>query len=354
MSGLARTATKETSAYSDFRPGKPPSGAARKRPQLRSVGAADASSQGEQEIPAEKGTFTPTAVGRWRRADKSALESYFEEVRCYPLLSREAEHDIAVRFVKTGAEDLAARLVTANLRLVVKIAAEYRGERRNLLDLVQEGNVGLIHAVRKYDPYRGVKLASYASWWIRAYILKFILSNSRLVKIGTTQAQRRLFFGLGKERARLERRGGTIETKQLAANMNVSEKEVIEMQRRLTACEASLDSPMRADDQGDRTYGDLVRADSRQRPDHQSEAAEFREVLRMRLEEFADTLSGRDVEIFRSRLFSEEAATLAEIAGKFGVSRERVRQIEERLKKRLRLHLEASLGDAVQTNSVVN
>src|SRR4029077_1367081 len=130
------------------------------------------------------------ARGRRRGTDRSAMESYLRDLRHYPVLSSEQQHDTAVLFAKTGDPALAARLVTANLRLVRKIALEYRAEHRNLLDLVQEGNVGLIHAVRKYDPHRGVKLSSYAGWWIRAYILNFILCNSRLVKVGTTQAQR--------------------------------------------------------------------------------------------------------------------------------------------------------------------
>jgi RNA polymerase sigma-32 factor len=218
------------------------------------------------------------------------------------------------------------------------------------MDLVQEGNVGLMHAVRKYDPHRGVKLSSYAGWWIRAYILNFILCNSRLVKVGTTQAQRRLFFGLGKARARIERGGGVVDVKQLAAALNVKEKEVIEMERRLAAHDTSLDAPVgQQEDGGNLTYGDFVRADARLRPDHQSEAEEFGKLLKARLADFAKTLSGRDVAIFRRRLLSEEAATLSEIAGKFRVSRERIRQLETQLKIRLRRYLEASLGDALQT-----
>jgi RNA polymerase sigma-32 factor len=286
---------------------------------------------------------------RWQNGGGAALGSYCQDIRLHPVLSREEEHEVAVRFAQTGDPKLGARLINANLRLVLKIAAEYRGERRNLLDLVQEGNLGLIQAVRKYDPHRGVKLGSYAAWWIRAYILKFILSNARLVKIGTTQVQRRLFFGLGKARARMESRGVAVGVKQLAAVLNVSEREIVEMETRLTAQETSLDAPAWHRDQDSAgRIGDAMPADSRLRPDHRSEAEEFDALLRLRLEEFAATLSGRDIEIFRSRLLSEEATTLGDLAEQFGVSRERVRQVEERLKKRLRRHLEASLGDAVR------
>ena len=308
------------------------------------------------EVPAfSEADFNPTARANERQnSGGGALGSYCQDLRRHPVLSREREHEIAIRFAKTGESELGAQLINANLRLVVKIATEYRGERRNLLDLVQEGNLGLIQAVHKYDPHRGVKLSSYAAWWIRAYILKFILSNARLVKIGTTQAQRRLFFGLGKERARMESCGAAVAVKQLAGVLNVSEREVTEMEGRLSA-ETSLDAPVwRRNQESAERAGDSMPADSRLRPDHQSETEEFHGLLRLRLEEFAETLTGRDTEIFRSRLLSEEAATLGEIAGKFGVSRERVRQIEQHLKKRLRRHLEVSLGDAVQTGRFRN
>ena len=135
------------------------------------------------------------------------LQAYMREVQRHALLTQDEEHDLATRYVKTGTCDAAARLVTANLRLVVKIAYEYRRAYKNIMDLIQEGNIGLMQAVKRYDPYRGVKLSSYAAWWIRAYILRFILNNWRLVKLGTTQAQRKLFFNLNKEKARLSADG---------------------------------------------------------------------------------------------------------------------------------------------------
>ena len=136
-----------------------------------------------------------------------ALQLYMQEVQRHPLLTPEEEHRLAEQYVKTGDVNAAARLVTANLRLVVKLAFEYRRAYRNIMDLIQEGNIGLMQAVKRYDPYRGVKLSSYAAWWIRAYILRFILNNWRLVKLGTTQAQRKLFFNLNKEKARLAAMG---------------------------------------------------------------------------------------------------------------------------------------------------
>jgi RNA polymerase sigma-32 factor len=286
-------------------------------------------------------------------SDHSTIGAYLHELRRYPLMTREEEHDVAVQFCNTADSRLAARLITANLRLVVKIAQEYRRAHRNVLDLIQEGNIGLIHAVQKYDPYRGVKLSSYASWWIRAYILKFILANWRLVKVGTTQAQRKLFFNLRKEREKLEKQGFDVEPKHLAAALDVTEQEVIDMERRLTASETSLDAPMRSDEQGERPQGDFVRAAPQMRPDNQVESGEFSEILRAKLHVFGGTLRDRDLEIFRDRLLNDEPATLVQIAEKFGVTRERVRQIEERLKKRLRQYLETELGDAVEISDTV-
>src|SRR5690606_9681243 len=174
---------------------------------------------------------------RHRLVKRDPLTAYIQETRRYPLLDRDEEHALAVRLVEEGDTTAARRLVEANLRLVVKIAYEYRRAHRNLLDLIQESNMGLMQAGRQYDPYRGVKLSSYAAWWIRAYILKFILNNWRLVKIGTTQAQRKLFFNLKKEREKLEQLGFHPEPALLAERLDVREKDVIEMEKRLAAPE---------------------------------------------------------------------------------------------------------------------
>jgi RNA polymerase sigma-32 factor len=295
----------------------------------------------------------PAVATPFTGSDRSTIGAYLHELRRYPLMTREEEHEVAVRLTKSADRALAARLVTANLRLVVKIAQEYRRAHNNVLDLIQEGNVGLIHAVEKYDPFRGVKLSSYASWWIRAYMLKFILANWRLVKVGTTQPQRRLFFNLRKEREKLEKQGYQVDAKHLAAALDVTEQEVIEMERRLNASEISLDAPVRSDDQGDRTRGDLVPATPASRPDMQVEASEFGLLLREKLQTFGATLRDRDLEIFRARLVNDEPATLVELAERFGVTRERVRQIECRLKGRLRSYLEAELGEGVRSQDMV-
>ena len=211
---------------------------------------------------------------------RDPLSTYMSETRRYPLLTPEEERSLAIKLVEHGDTTAARKLIEANLRLVVKIAYEYRRAHRNLLDLVQEGNIGLIQAVGKFDPHRGVKLSSYAAFWIRAYILKFILNNWRLVKIGTTQAQRKLFFNLRKEREKLEQLGFQPSSALLAEKLDVPEKDVIEMERRLAAPEASLDAPMGSgdDDGGARTRLDFLPSDDR--PDKTVANNEFAQLLK--------------------------------------------------------------------------
>jgi RNA polymerase sigma-32 factor len=273
------------------------------------------------------------------------------ETRRYPLLTPQEEHDLAVRLVEHGETGAARKLIEANLRLVVKIAYEYRRAHRNLLDLVQEGNIGLIQAVGKFDPYRGVKLSSYAAFWIRAYILKFILNNWRLVKIGTTQAQRKLFFNLRKEREKLEQLGFQPTSALLAEKLDVPEREVVEMERRLAAPEASLDAPLGSDDDGTRTRLDYLPSDD-ERPDRAVAQSEFSQLLRSKLEAFAQTLEGREQAIFRERWLSEEPLTLQELGDRYHVSRERARQLEKRMLDRLKKYLEAEMGTAIDIEAL--
>lgn len=294
------------------------------------------------------GAVVETAPGGGTLASlgHSGLRTYLRQLARHPLLSREEEHDLAVRYGATGERAAGHRLVTANLRLVVKIAQDYRRVHRNLGDLIQEGNLGLLQAVEKYDPYRGVKLSSYAAWWIRAYILRYILANWRLVKIGTTQPQRKLFFNLRRERARLDRQGVEVDAEQLAVALDVRAQDVVEMERRLTATETSLDAPAPGD--GARTQGDLVAAGPGAQPDLLVEEGEFQQVLRGKLDRFSARLGSRELDLFRRRLLSERPVTLERIGGAHGISRERARQIEERLKARLRRYLEAELGEAIR------
>ena len=203
------------------------------------------------EAPSESaalalGDTKPDVNAIARRDDPLAL--YMRDVNRYSLLSTAEEKALAVKYFDDGDLDAARELVTANLRLVVKIAYNYRQAYKNLLDLVQEGNIGLMQAVKKYDPYKGVKLSSYAAWWIRAYMLRFILNNHRLVKVGTTQAQRKLFFNLQKEKARLGAMGIEATADVIAKNLKVPEKDVVSMDMRLSSGDASLDVPVGTSD----------------------------------------------------------------------------------------------------------
>jgi len=295
----------------------------------------------------------PPPATRGSLAKRDPMAVYMRETRRYPLLTPDEEHALATRLVEHGDTQAARKLIEANLRLVVKIAYEYRRAHKNLLDLVQEGNIGLIQAVSKFDPYRGVKLSSYAAFWIRAYILKFILNNWRLVKIGTTQAQRKLFFNLRKEREKLEQLGFQPTAALLAEKLDVPEKEVVEMERRLAAPEASLDAPVgsSSDDEGSRTRLDYLPSED-VRPDRAVAQSEFSELLRGKLEAFAKTLEGREQTIFRERWLTEEPLTLQEIGDRYQVSRERARQLERRMLDRLKKYLEAELGTAVDIGAL--
>ena len=274
------------------------------------------------------------------------MQQYLREIQRHPLLTPDEEHALAVKYVQTGDVGAARRLVTANLRLVVKLAYEYRRAYKNIMDLVQEGNIGLMQAVKRYDPYRGVKLSSYAAWWIRAYILRFILNNWRLVKLGTTQAQRKLFFNLNKEKARLSAMGIEPSSAEIAVRLGVEEQEVTDMDRRLSSGEMSLDAPV-GDTEGRPVSRLEMMPTTMSGPDAAVADGEIAQMVKAKLADFRTTLKGKDIEIFDERLVAEDPLTLQELGDKFGISRERVRQLEARLTGRLRDFLKSELGDAV-------
>ncbi len=273
--------------------------------------------------------------------------TYFREIGRHKLLTPEEEHALAVRYVQTGDLATASKLVTSNLRLVVKISYEYRRAYRNMMDLVQEGNIGLMQAVKRYDPYRGVKLSSYAAWWIRAYILRFILNNWRLVKLGTTQAQRKLFFNLNKEKQRLLAQGINPDHAEIAKRLDVTESEVSEMDRRLSSGDASLDAPVGDADGKALTRLDLLPSGAEPQ-DEVVGSAELGGMLRERLDRFRTTLQGKELTIYDERLVAEDPKTLQEIGDHYGISRERVRQLEARLQGKLKKFLQDEMGAAIQ------
>ena len=272
-----------------------------------------------------------------------ALHRYLQEISQYELLTREETEELAVRFQETGDPDAAYRLVSSNLRLVVKVAMDFQKYwMQNFMDLIQEGNVGLVQATKKFDPYRGVKFSYYAAYWIRAYILKFIMDNWRLVKIGTTQAQRKLFFGLNKERKLLEAQGFAPEVKLLAERLNVKESEVIEMSQRMDNWDVSLEAPVRSDSEDEQKnfipqegpgIEELVGSQ------------EVRDRLGDVLVNMQEKLNEKEKVILQSRLLSDDPLTLQTIAEQFDISRERVRQIEANLLKKLKKQLEKDMPD---------
>src|ERR671918_2568759 len=270
------------------------------------------------------------------------LQRYLAEIRRFPLLTREEEHRLAVEYKEFGKVEAAYKLVTANLRLVVMIAREYQRAFKNLLDLIQEGNMGLMEAVRNFDPYRGVRFPSYAVWWIRAYIIRYVMNNWRMVKLGTTQAQRKLFFNLQKEKDRLEAEGLTPGPKLLAQRLNVKEDEVVEMEQRLASRDLSVDMPMGDDDEATLLH---FLPDQKKSPEEQIAETQYQQLLREKMEEFAGGLKDKELVIFRERLLNEEPLTLREIGEKYDISRERVRQIEERVKRKLKAYLSKELKD---------
>jgi len=295
----------------------------------------------------EVAAVAPRALARVEEAGlvrKDPLQAYMAEVTRHPLLTREEEYALARQYRETGDVKAAYRLVAANLRLVVKLAHEYHRNPLSLLDLVQEGNIGLMQAVKKYDPERGVKLSSYAAWWIRAYILRYIMDNWKMVKLGTTEAQRKLFFKLRQEQEKLLQQGFEASPKLLAERLNVTEQDVVEMDQRLGHDEVSLDAPVGGDD-SKATRADRFIPSSSQGAEERLGNEELRALFREKLQAFAQTLEGKERFIFEHRLISDEPLTLQDIGDKYGVSRERARQIEAALINRMREYMREQIPD---------
>ncbi len=271
------------------------------------------------------------------------LQRYLSEISRYRLLTRDEERSLGIRVMEQGDKDAAYVLVTANLRLVVKIALEFqRVWMQNLLDLIQEGNIGLMQAVKKFDPYKNVKFSYYASFWIKAYILKFIMDNWRLVKIGTTQGQRKLFFKLKKEKQRLIEQGFDPKPKLLSERLGVSEREIVDMDQRLDGWDVSLDAPVKNDSETERI--EFVSTES-ESVEEQVSKKEIELLLHNKMGEFRKRMSPREIEIFELRIFSDNPVTLQEIGDRYGISRERVRQIEKNIIRKIREFFKSEIPD---------
>jgi RNA polymerase sigma-32 factor len=274
------------------------------------------------------------------------LRRYLYEISKFHPLSREEEHELAVQYRTTGDREAAYRLVTSNLKLIVKIAMIYKKVYRNLMDLIQEGNIGLLHALKRFDPQRGTRLPTYAAWWIKAYIIKFLLDNARLVKIGTTNERRKILMNLNREKRELEAKGITPTSQLLAQNLGVDEAEILAVEQGMTGPEVSLDAPIGRDDNNLR-YIDSLHA-TEESVDDKLAQGEFRDLLATKFAEFEETLSERERLILKQRLTAEEPETLQQIADRYGISREAVRVAEKKLIAKLKKYMTESFGDVLQ------
>ncbi len=272
------------------------------------------------------------------------LQRYLYEINRYPLLTPEEEKTLLTHYQQAPDSDLAYKLITSNLRLVVKIAMEFqRYWMQNLLDLIQEGNIGLMQAIKKFDPFRGIKFSYYASFWIKAYILKFIMDNWKLVKIGTTQAQRKLFYNLKKEKGRLLALGIDPVPKLLSERFAVSEKEIIEMDQRLGEWELSLDAPVAEDSSVDHKS---ILPDKEASPERALSELELKEYFQNQTPKFSKRAeSSGKISFLKNGSWPTNPLTLQELGDQFEVSRERIRQLEEKLLKKVKAYLEKELPD---------
>lgn len=261
------------------------------------------------------------------------FEHYMVQVNRFDLLSATEEHDLAVRHLRDGDTEAAHRLICANLRFVVKVANEYRGYGLRLLDLVQEGNIGLMMAVKKFDPARGTRLITYAVWWIRAYIQSYIMRSWSLVKIGTTQMQKKLFFKLSQTRNALRNLTGSEQIEDIAQELEVNEKIVAEMSQRMGNRDTSLDVEL-TEGEGYTLLSTL--ADKSDNQEDLFLAHEEQQLNTTRTSAALENLKPRERHIIEQRILADPPKTLQNLADEFGISRERIRQIEQNALKKLR------------------
>jgi RNA polymerase sigma-32 factor len=283
------------------------------------------------EVP--DSSVLPEATGSRSLSIADPVAQYISEIKKYPLLTREEEFALAKRYYETKDPVAAQRLVTSNLRFVVKVATEYAKFGPKLIDLIQEGNVGLLHAVKEYNPYKGVRLISYAVWWIRGYIQEYLMKQYSLVKIGTTQTQKKLFYRLQKEKENLEQLTESGNLKDLSRELGIEEKNIKSMAERLSGRDLSLSVAL--DEDSGASFLDLQRAEGLP-PDELISKKEELKLLREKVEQIKSQLNPKELLLLEERLLADEPATLQEIADRFGITREAVRQNEARLVTKIR------------------
>ncbi len=276
---------------------------------------------------------------------EGGLSRYLQEIRKFPLLQPEEEFMLAKRWREHGDTEAAHRLVTSHLRLVAKIALGYRGYGLPVSELISEGNVGMMQAVKRFEPDRGFRLATYAMWWIRASIQEYVLRSWSLVKLGTTAAQKKLFFNLRKLKGQMKAIDeGDLrpdQVRKIATTLGVPEEEVVNMNRRLSGPDHSLNAPVRMDGEGE--WQDWLTDDTPGQEDRLGEAEELKD-RQLLLAKAMETLNQREREIIRERRLKDEPATLEDLSKTYGISRERVRQIEVRAFEKLQKAMTAGAG----------
>ena len=297
----------------------------------------------ELDKPEQDKPMVPAVRTKGALVPRDPFYAYLQEVRKYPALTEEEEKELAIRYKETGDLESAYKLTTANLMLVIKIAMTFKREWQNLMDLIQEGNVGLMKAVKNFDPFRGVRLSAYATWWIKSYILKHILDNWRLVRVGTTNTRRKLLFNLKREKEKLEREGFDPTTKLLAERFGVDETEVIDVSASIGAMDVSIDTPVRPD--STMTPAQTLSQDG-QSVEENVELKQFRQILNENIENFKAGLNPNEIEILNNRILSEDPLSLQEIGEQRGVTREAVRQAEQRLLKKFKTYIEEKMPEA--------
>ncbi len=292
----------------------------------------------DSNLPVPTGTLAPVPAGA-----SDPLSVYVREIAKTPLLTPKEERELAIKVFDLKDQVAFQKLVQSNLRFVVKIAFEYARYGARILDLIQEGNVGLLKAVQDFNPYRDVRLTTYAVWWIRSYIQDFLLRNWSMVRIGTTAAQKKLFYRLKKEQEKFEREGLPIQPKAIAMNLNVDESDVKLMQERMSGKDLSLSTPVDSENESYTAASRL--ADPGILASAHIENQEQAELFKKALDEFVDELDERERMIFHERLLSEKPKTLLEIGEQYGFTKERARQLEERIKEKLKVFLSTYYPD---------
>ncbi|MEL6187054.1 MAG: sigma-70 family RNA polymerase sigma factor, partial [Myxococcota bacterium] len=330
------------------------------KPKRRKARAASSSSDDDDDtivvdvgVGSNSGPTLPTLPTRGTtssvatRPRSSALDAFLSEMGKYPVLSSEEEKELTMAYYERQDPSAARKLVVHNLRLVVKMAYRYRRAWASVLDLIQEGNVGLVEAVQRFDPFKGAKFSTYATFWIRAYMLRYLLENSRTVRISRTRVGRKLFFQLSRERAKLRAMGIEPGPKLLAERLGVDQGELEDVVKHMDQAEVRLDAPI-GDDGSTGTVLDTMSAET-QSPEVEAFKSEFASAVSTALDSFAATLTDeREKMAWEEHLMSDDPVSLSELGSRFGVTKQRMGQIVSGMRKRLKKHLVANLGPDVE------